>query len=88
MEKLFSKHYFGNREHFYSEKKTAALIPLHSHDYFELEIDANIQAFKRIIMEIEEGLLPRHKEKIGIVYKNLEYQENLRETEEYKKINL
>ena len=39
-------------------------------------------------MEIEEGLLPRHKEKIGIVYKNLEYQENLRETEEYKKINL
>lgn len=58
------------------------------HDYFELEIDANIQAFKRIIMEIEEGLLPRHKEKIGIVYKNLEYQENLRETEEYKKINL
>ena len=58
------------------------------HDYFEIEIDANIRAFTQILMEIENGILPRHKENIDIIYKNLEFQENLRKTEEYKKINL
>lgn len=58
------------------------------HDYFEIEIDANIKAFKRILLEIESGILPRHKNDVGIVYRNIEYQEKLRETEEYKRINL
>lgn len=58
------------------------------HDYFELEIDANIKAFERIINEIENETLPRHKDTLNMVYKNLEYQKNLRNTEEYKRINL
>lgn len=36
--KLSAKHFLRSREHFFAEKKTAVAFPLHSHDYFELEL--------------------------------------------------
>lgn len=77
MEKLTSKDYFCDREHFYAEKKNASNIPLHSHDYFELELvleGGGVQILNGMEYPLKRGslylLTPSDFHKVEISEKN------------------
>jgi AraC-like DNA-binding protein len=78
MEKLTSKRCFGIREHFFAEKKNASNIPLHSHDYFELELvleGDGMQILNGVVYPLKRGsfylLTPSDFHKVEISEKNL-----------------